>query len=787
MVDLILSRSLVHFFPPSSQSRQEQAEASSAPEHTMDDEDPYDFDEFVRTEERGPSATAVAGNGNKRKASKARERSAAGRSGRRKVSSPVIHAVEDSSPTEEMRDPKRGTGSSPTTSYAPAVRTSPRKPKPPPPVIDIDSLLSEDEEEEDSKSVLEIAKEENSPETRKRSSPLPSKRRAKDADGEGKKKKKRRVTFADASALKEVKFYEPDPASQTKDDADKGADAIEWGDEVEFALDGLRCARQVKVALRSAHQLASLCSSSSHQTFLKEDPDIRESFLEGAAAMAARDSSEPGSAAFALYASVVLYNVIVRGKMRLTTAEMPSVLTTVHNLLRSGLRCLLPPPVGGESGGGRGRARAGDNGAPSPASAFVRSYAKLKSISKALTIDRDLPAFAQDEALPLMVALLLLCAKIKAPETIEDSNEYEEMKKRLVETKVLDDLNRILVACDPSGGDPRHSLEIGSQQGEVQRCWILDRALKVMASATFLNHQNVRHIERSPSGRPHANSSPAQGKGKRTQRGETGENGDGSQGERMASFLLGMVEAQYGAKTPALRACLNSSLNLLLNLTHESRQSCEILRSSTDFSRLAGIVADYHYCSAKGGGEGGLGDLVNLVLGLLINMAEKDEGTGAKLCALPMSAFCDEKRLEAAGSWIKSGRRDFLDFIFVVSDLSDAGGKVADHGDEAGAPVTSEVTVEMLNGSSASSGAGAAGGGGRGSKSISQTYAAILLAFLVADDASLRKNIARLLPGCTLAPLIERIKDFLSFLSSANALTDKQKDVLTDLVSRLRS
>ena len=161
-----------------------------------------------------------------------------------------------------------------------------------------------------------------------------------------------------------------------------------------------------------------------------------------------------------------------------------------------------------------------------------------------------------------------------------------------------------------------------------------------------------------------------------------------------------------------------------------------------------------------------LSDLVNLVLGLLINMAEKDKDTRSKLCSLSLGLFSDHDDAE-----IISIEKNFLDFLFVVANLGKSQDKVKRQAIE----TSTEVTVDMLTSS-----------GGKKEKSICQTYASILLAFLVVDDGALKRKVARLFDECTLKPLIDAVKSFLEFLTFANALTEKQSGVLTDLISRLR-
>jgi hypothetical protein len=205
-------------------------------------------------------------------------------------------------------------------------------------------------------------------------------------------------------------------------------------------------------------------------------------------------------------------------------------------------------------------------------------------------------------------------------------------------------------------------------------------------------------------------------------------------------------------------------------LTHESKESCGILRDHTDFCSFARIIADFHYSAHH---ERASSDLVNLVLGLLINMAEKDGGTREKLCLLQLSQFSSQQEDEQ----IKGISKDFVDFLIIVANLGPEKATTESQGNPQELEDDCiEVTVDMLSTEHPP----------KKDKSIAQTYASILLAFLVVDDGALRKRVARRLDdGFTLRPLINAVKSFLEFLNFANALTEKQSEVLNNLISRL--
>jgi hypothetical protein len=329
---------------------------------------------------------------------------------------------------------------------------------------------------------------------------------------------------------------------------------------------------------------------------------------------------------------------------------------------------------------------------------------------------------------------------------------------QLLENCILEDLIQVVAACQSICTKAEGKSESGnsyvSSQLSTQMFWILNNALKILASATFLNEQNVQYIERSSA----------------VVASEDGGRGGKDAKLCMPTRLLNIVEEQYKNSGVASYECVHSSFNVLLNLTHESKESCRILRDHTDFCSFARIIADFHYSAHH---ERASSDLVNLVLGLLINMAEKDGGTREKLCLLQLSQFSSQQEDEQ----IKGISKDFVDFLIIVANLGPEKATTESQGNPQELEDDCiEVTVDMLSTEHPP----------KKDKSIAQTYASILLAFLVVDDGALRKRVARLLDdGFTLRPLINAVKSFLEFLNFANALTEKQSEVLNNLISRL--
>ena len=244
-------------------------------------------------------------------------------------------------------------------------------------------------------------------------------------------------------------------------------------------LDGLRCAKSAGVCLQAAHQLVVLFSSPSHRGYREDDPEARDGLLEGStklAAMAASGVPAPKDSDrwhLSLCSSLVLHNLVNGATWRLDSShEADPVLAVTHALLGLGAASL------------RAALSAGGEGLPEP----VKCYAKMKSVSKALTLDRSFPESCHESLLPLMVALLVLGRKVRSRRRrgTLGSTRWSRIGWRGQGTVRLD-RHRSLVRSLRRG----RATDLSAGKLGVQRNWILTHALKVLAGATFLNERRT--------------------------------------------------------------------------------------------------------------------------------------------------------------------------------------------------------------------------------------------------------------------------------------------------------
>ena len=179
-----------------------------------------------------------------------------------------------------------------------------------------------------------------------------------------------------------------------------------------------------------------------------------------------------------------------------------------------------------------------------------------------------------------------------------------------------------------------------------------------------------------------------------------------------------------------------------------------------------------------GGQTAGLGEdgaheyeLVNLLLGLLINVVEKDEDLRSDLTVLcrheaagsPTGASVDNRGPAAPCT----GRGGLL---HLLCRLIFAGQRAAHK-----AKAEEEVTADMVTTSEA-----------KGESTINRAYASILLGFIICDDAHMKDAVARILPGESLDSLVEALEEFSQFLNSVHAVTDGQAAALNRLLVKIR-
>jgi len=255
-------------------------------------------------------------------------------------------------------------------------------------------------------------------------------------------------------------------------------------------------------------------------------------------------------------------------------------------------------------------------------------------------------------------------------------------------------------------------------QSGLQDSWVGVKALKVLENSTFLHHGNAEFLAGLP-------------------------------------FVSQLLTAAAHWPRPEQKA----ALLFLLNITHESAAGCRAVCSGAGLSVLVELFLEVGGRTADLGEDGAHEfELVNLLLGLLINVAEKDD-------KLRSSLTCRCRSEAAMPLGRTSGTGGLLD---ILSRLIFAGQRTAQK-------VAEEVTADMVTTSEA-----------KGESSINRAYASILLGFIVCDEPQMKHVVSHFLPGKSLNSLVDALDEFSRFLNSVHAVTDSQAQTLCKLLAKLR-
>lgn len=379
--------------------------------------------------------------------------------------------------------------------------------------------------------------------------------------------------------------------------------------------------------------------------------------------------------------------------------------------------CLNAGDVLGVLGGLLDSDRAGAGGAGEPRGRTLPGQ-DVEARLRKLVLSRVVQPYSMPEALAedaaLGAAALALLALEAATTTATSSASAAvlsgEVKEKLEGAGVLEATAALL------------ERNLGEQG--LKNSWIGVKCLKVLENSTFLHQGNAEFLSRQP--------------------------------------LLGRL-LTVGCSWP--REEQKAALLFLLNVTHEAAAGCRAACSGGGLNALVDLFL------RLGGQTAGLGEdgaheyeLVNLLLGLLINVVEKDEALRSDLAALCRHEAAASPR-GPAGPCADGGG-----LLHLLCRLIFAGQRVAEK-----AKAEEEVTADMVTTSEA-----------KGESTINRAYASILLGFIICDDAPMKDAVARILPGESLESLVDALEEFSQFLNSVHAVTDGQAAALNKLLAKIR-
>ncbi|XWS18344.1 hypothetical protein CRYUN_Cryun32bG0035600 [Craigia yunnanensis] len=240
------------------------------------------------------------------------------------------------------------------------------------------------------------------------------------------------------------------------------------------------------------------------------------------------------------------------------------------------------------------------------------------------------------------------------------------------------------------------------------------------------------------------------------------------------------AEEEYSS---LLSDCLLASVKVLMNLTNDNPLGCQQIAASGGLETLSTLIASHFpsFCSylprISEIEETSLSvklddrndrpladpelDFLVAILGLLVNLVEKDEHNRSRLAAASVSL----PNLEGLREESHMAVIPLLCAIFLANQgEDDAAGEVQPWNDEA-AVLQEEKEAEKM---------------------ILEAYAALLLAFLSTESKSTRNAIADCLPNHSLSILVPVLERFVAFHFTLNMISPETHKAVSEVIESCR-
>uniref|UniRef100_A0A5B6ZS55 Wings apart-like protein C-terminal domain-containing protein n=2 Tax=Davidia involucrata TaxID=16924 RepID=A0A5B6ZS55_DAVIN len=240
-------------------------------------------------------------------------------------------------------------------------------------------------------------------------------------------------------------------------------------------------------------------------------------------------------------------------------------------------------------------------------------------------------------------------------------------------------------------------------------------------------------------------------------------------------------------KSNVLAECLLTAVKVLMNLTNDNAVGCQQIAACGGLEILSSLIADHFplFSSSlppfSNISENTLSSSVEVdhqnekhltdqeldflvaILGLLVNLVEKDDRNRSRLASASVS-FPGFKGLE------KEHRRDVIPLLCAIFLANQGAGEVAGEGkletwDDEAAVLQGEREAEKM---------------------IVEAYAALLLAFLSTESRNIRNAIAECLPDHKLAILVPVLERFVEFHLTLNMISPETHTIVLEVIESCR-
>ncbi|KDO75873.1 hypothetical protein CISIN_1g0022952mg [Citrus sinensis] len=252
-----------------------------------------------------------------------------------------------------------------------------------------------------------------------------------------------------------------------------------------------------------------------------------------------------------------------------------------------------------------------------------------------------------------------------------------------------------------------------------------------------------------------------------------------SSGEYHFSHESSCAHADDSENSTLFADCLLTAVKVLMNLTNDNPIGCQQIAAYGGLETMSLLIASHFrsFSSSVSPSRDGFEsdhkddrpltdqelDFLVAILGLLVNLVEKDEDNRSRLAAARIS-------LPNSEGFEEESHRDVIQLLCSIF-LANQGA-----GDPAG-----EGTAEPLNDEAA-----LLEGEKEAEMTIVEAYAALLLAFLSTESMSTRAVIAECLPNHNLGILVPVLERFVAFHLTLNMISPETHKAVSEVIESCR-
>ncbi|CAN4078973.1 unnamed protein product [Withania somnifera] len=230
-----------------------------------------------------------------------------------------------------------------------------------------------------------------------------------------------------------------------------------------------------------------------------------------------------------------------------------------------------------------------------------------------------------------------------------------------------------------------------------------------------------------------------------------------------------------------LEDCLLTAIKVLMNLTNDNPMGCQQIAVSGGLEALSALIASHFpsfslHLDCNGSSNSSLGsdsdgrlsdqelDFLVAILGLLVNLVEKDGSNRSRLAAASISLPGSE------GLFKGETQTDVIPLLCAIFLANQGAGEAAGEGkclqwDDEDAVLQGEKEAEKM---------------------ILEAYSALLLAFLSTESKSIRQAIAGYLPDHKLSVLVPVLERFVEFHLTLNMISPETHSTVLEVIESCR-